>query len=44
MIWAGLMLELAFGRTLKLAWRLEVGVAVVFAVLLIWADAAVGVF
>lgn len=44
LIGAGLIFELAAWRTKKLAWRLAIGGALVFAVLLIWADAAVGVF
>ena len=44
LIGAGLLFELAASRTRKLAWRLAIGGALIFAVLLIWADAAVGVF
>ena len=41
---AGLVLELAAWRSRALVWRLSIGCALVLAVLLIWADAAVGVF
>lgn len=44
LVGAGLVFELAAWRTKKLAWRLAIGGTLVFAVLLIWADAAVGVF
>ncbi|MFK0298817.1 hypothetical protein ACIQTU_06320 [Brevundimonas sp. NPDC090276] len=44
LVGAGLIFELAAWRTRKLAWRLGIGGALIFAVLLIWADAAVGVF
>lgn len=44
LIGAGLLFELAARLTRKLTWRLAVGAASVLAVLLIWADAAVGVF
>ncbi|MNS26696.1 hypothetical protein D3C71_528880 [compost metagenome] len=44
LIGAGLIFELAAWRTRKLVWRLAIGGALVFGVLLIWADAAVGVF
>jgi len=44
LVGAGLIFELVAWRTKTLAWRLAIGGALVFAVLLIWADAAVGVF
>ena len=44
LIGAGLIFELAAWRTKTLVWRLAIGGALAFAVLLIWADAAVGVF
>ena len=44
LIGAGLIFELAAWRTRTLVWRLAIGGALIFAVLLIWADAAVGVF
>ncbi len=44
LIGAGLVVELTAWRTKALAWRWAIGGALVLAVLLIWADAAVGVF
>lgn len=44
LIGAGLLFELAVWRTRTLVWRLAIGVALVVAVLLTWAEAAVGVF
>jgi hypothetical protein len=44
LIGAGLAFELAAWRTKARAWRLAIGGALVFVVLLIWAEAAVGVF
>lgn len=44
LIGAGLLFELAVWRARTLVWRLVIGVALVVAVLLTWAEAAVGVF
>ena len=44
LIGAGLIFELAAWRAKKLALRVAIGGALAFGVLLIWADAAVGVF
>ncbi|HEY1072935.1 hypothetical protein [Brevundimonas sp.] len=44
LIGAGLIFELTAWWTKKRVWRLAIGAVLVLAVLLIWADAAVGVF
>jgi hypothetical protein len=44
LIGAGLIFELTAWRTKRLVWRLAIGGALIFVVLLIWAHAAVGVF
>jgi len=44
LVGAGLLFELAARATRSLMWRLAVGAGLLLGVLLVWADAAVGVF
>jgi hypothetical protein len=44
LIGAGLLFELAARATKRLSWRLAIAAVLTLAVLIIWADAAVGVF
>ncbi|MGH7026470.1 hypothetical protein [Brevundimonas sp.] len=44
LVGAGILFELAARATRSLAWRLAIGAVLLLAVLIIWADAAVGVF
>jgi len=44
LVGAGALFELAARATRSLAWRLGIGAVLLLAVLIIWADAAVGIF